>query len=876
MACWLLIAGATPAGAWARASAQPVSGLDAVAHQLGVAPVGLVLAGNPGALTRVDAPPGQAFPRAAGVSPRTAATIAARSFLLQHLGTFTTAISAAATGVAHTLATESGQLVTFAQQLDGVPVLGGSVTVSLTSDNRVRSVAGHLSGASVAVRPVVTTSAVSAATDARAAAAAAEDVPVATLVSAVPALTYYDPATVGVPVAAPARMVWDVLVTSRTRSDLRQRVFVDEVGGLVAFQYSDVQAIKARVVCDDQDKVVDYQCPSQGSPVVASEATPPAGAADPDVAAAYANVGGVYDFYRDVLGRDGIDGHGGAMAATVHVCEDATACPMVDSFWDGQGVIFGDGFPEADDVVAHEMTHGVTQYTSGLFYFYQSGAIDESMSDVMGELYDQWNGTGRDSDGTNGTIDYRWMIGEDLPASVGVLRDMRDPTTPPVGVATPNFTPQPDSMTSPLYRVAIDPASGAPEDNGAVHLDNGVGNKTAELIVDGGTLNGVTVSGFGGANAGTRMAAIVKAAHLYYLTDESLPSGASYADLAATLTQACSELTGKPLADGRGGAVSIDRGDCASVREAAAATRLTTDPKRVSAPVAPTCSAGIAQSFGFRDNFENTSTRLWKTGAGWYDPQTRAPGTADLSYASSGHNELYASDGATARDSSATMLKTYPVPIGKVSYLRFHQAYLLDYQPAGNGAPGLFFDGGRVEYSRNGGAWTSAAKLFDFGGYTDTVTGYTGDKEVYSFRGYGGDSHGYRSARIALSSLAGSTVRFRFRLTSDSFGSSYGWFIDDVDFYACGASPSAVKASVSRGAGTTRLSWAAPTDHGTSPISRYLVSVADMTTGHTVDSSRLAASTRSLAVAALTGHRYRITIAAYNASGRGASTALAA
>src|SRR5207248_374280 len=163
-----------------------------------------------------------------------------------------------------------------------------------------------------------------------------------------------------------------------------------------------------------------------------------------------------------------------------------------------------------------------------------------------------------------------------------------------------------------------------------------------------------------------------------------LASGSDYADLAATLSQACAELVGHPVPDGRGGTVTMTKADCGSVREAVAATRMTANPVRASAPEARTCSKRTPVSYGFRDDFE----------------------------------------------------------------------------PAGDGEPALYFDGGRVEYSRNGGPWTSAARLFDAGGYNAQITGYHSDKQAYTFRGFGGDSHGYRSSRLNLTSLAGSTVRF--------------------------------------------------------------------------------------------------------------------
>ena len=127
----------------------------------------------------------------------------------------------------------------------------------------------------------------------------------------------------------------------------------------------------------------------------------------------------VNDFYNNVVGRKGIDGTNMPVVSSVRLLPRQLDgdCPYANSYWDGTQMVFGDGFPSAPDVVAHEYTHGVTQYTSGLLYYYQSGSINESMSDVMGELFDQYNGT--DTDG-------QWMFGEKLAS--GLQRNMADPT----------------------------------------------------------------------------------------------------------------------------------------------------------------------------------------------------------------------------------------------------------------------------------------------------------------------------------------------------------------------------------------------------------------------------------------------------------------
>src|SRR5678809_204665 len=95
---------------------------------------------------------------------------------------------------------------------------------------------------------------------------------------------------------------------------------------------------------------------------------------------------------------------------------------------------------------------GVTQYTSNLFYYYQSGAINESLSDVFGEFIDQTNGHGNDAPSV------KWLLGEDV-AGLGAIRDMKNPSS----------FGQPDRMTSPYYYTG----SG---DSGGVHTNSGVNN----------------------------------------------------------------------------------------------------------------------------------------------------------------------------------------------------------------------------------------------------------------------------------------------------------------------------------------------------------------------------------------------------------------
>ena len=200
-------------------------------------------------------------------------------------------------------------------------------------------------------------------------------------------------------------------------------------------------------------------------------------------------------------------------------------------------MVFGAGYTSADDVVAHELAHGVIQHTAGLVYWYQSGAINESMADVVGELVDLADGTGSDAP------ELRWQLGEDLPAAAGgVTRDMADP---------PRFG-QPDTTRSGLYDYAQDY-----DDNGAVHTNSGVPNKTAYLIADG------TVAEPGGTFAGRAFPGIgtTRAATLYWATLQMLTPGADFVDLAVALQQSCANLAFSPA-------------ECATVTAAIEATEL--------------------------------------------------------------------------------------------------------------------------------------------------------------------------------------------------------------------------------------------------------------------------------------------------------------
>jgi hypothetical protein len=230
-------------------------------------------------------------------------------------------------------------------------------------------------------------------------------------------------------------------------------VLVDAARGSVVLNLDLRAEALSRYICDGADKVRSSNtCNSDNDVRAEGGAVSSVG----DVNAAYDYSGDVYRFLSTVLGRDSLDGNGMALKSMVRFCPSSDSCPYDNAYWDGLQMTYGRDYAKADDVVGHELAHGLTEHMSHLYYFYQSGAINESMSDVFGELIDQWNARdyyGRDSASLN------WLMGEDLPG--GAIRSM----------ASPPLYDQPDRMRSALYWDGLD-GDGVIVDNGGVHYNS--------------------------------------------------------------------------------------------------------------------------------------------------------------------------------------------------------------------------------------------------------------------------------------------------------------------------------------------------------------------------------------------------------------------
>jgi Zn-dependent metalloprotease len=187
--------------------------------------------------------------------------------------------------------------------------------------------------------------------------------------------------------------------------------------------------------------------------------------ADVAVNEAYDYCGDTYDFYSKVFNRNSVDDHGLTLKSTVHYGDGYD-----NALWNGQQMIYGDGdgqyfqrFTICLDVIGHELTHGVTQNEAQLVYSGQSGALNESISDVFGSLIKQW--------ANNQTVDQAdWLIGAGIFTDAVQGKAIRSMSAPGTAYSDPNIgdDPQPAAMSAYVNTT---------DDNGGVHINSGIPNR---------------------------------------------------------------------------------------------------------------------------------------------------------------------------------------------------------------------------------------------------------------------------------------------------------------------------------------------------------------------------------------------------------------
>ena len=238
---------------------------------------------------------------------------------------------------------------------------------------------------------------------------------------------------------------------------------------------------------------------------------------DPAASTVFKTTGKVADFYETVFSRNSVDGDGMDLVSSVHYRQN-----FDNAFWNGQQMVYGDGdgtvfieFYNSPDVIGHELTHGVTQYESGLQYEGESGALNESISDVFGATFNQWLNQWPVSRADG------WLIGAGImgprakQANKACLRDMVDPE------ASHCLSPQPDSYDH------FDPTAD-------VHDNSGIPNKAYALFA----------RSVGGNAWDSPIKVWYKAC-----TDKRLHSNATFVDFAQLTIEAADSIGGATLAN---------------------------------------------------------------------------------------------------------------------------------------------------------------------------------------------------------------------------------------------------------------------------------------------------------------------------------------
>jgi len=173
---------------------------------------------------------------------------------------------------------------------------------------------------------------------------------------------------------------------------------------------------------------------------------------DKTIQRAFTETTAVARFYKQVFKRNSIDNAGLTLLSSVHYGANYN-----NAFWNGHQMVYGNGdgkvfvdFTGSNDVIGHELTHGVTQYSLQLGYTGDAGGLNESMSDCFGTMFRQWE-AGQD------VTQADWLIGSTLMGPVAkskgytCLRDMANPASKKALAAQPTQYSQLTPGMDPHY-----------------------------------------------------------------------------------------------------------------------------------------------------------------------------------------------------------------------------------------------------------------------------------------------------------------------------------------------------------------------------------------------------------------------------------------
>ena len=490
----------------------------------------------------------------------------------------------------------------------------------------------------------------------------------------------------------------------------------------------------------------------------------------------------VYNFFNNAFGFASYDGADAEMRTINN--NPNVSCP--NATWNGSTANYCDG-TASDDVIGHEWGHAYTEYTNNLIYAWQSGALNESYSDIWGETIDLLNGyedAGEDlSIRTTCNSSLRWRLGEDATAfSGGPIRDMYDPTC----------KGHPGKVSDSDYHCAT-------SDNGGVHINSGVNNHLYMLLVDGGVYNGQTVTAIG----------FTKAAHIFWRAQSVyLTNTSDFIDQANALEMACQDLLGINLEGlsmdaapaGPSGEI-ITAADCQEVTDAITAVEMNLTPDCNFQPLLaqnPTdlCTAPDEESNIFFEDFESgmggfttidipSNPATWETRV-WVIDNSLPRGRAGS--AMFGTDPVNGNCGSDLENGIIRLESPQiTIPAGRTPNIYMTFEHYVATEPN--------WDGGNLKYSVNSGAWTvMPAANFTFNSYNGSINPASSGNDnpmasEVAFTGTDGGSVGgsWGKSQLDLTSLVavGDNIQFRWEVGTDGCNGRDGWYVDNVQVCTC-------------------------------------------------------------------------------------------
>jgi len=586
-------------------------------------------------------------------------------------------------------------------------------------------------------------------------------------------------------------LVYEVEVTG---AGVREFVYVDAHTGKVVDQFTGVYDALTRRAFNGEKNYPATPTWVEGDPLPSL---------DTEEGRVVIGAGEIYNLVASVSGGDFLS-YNGADIGMDSIYSATMEGQCANAQWTGIYARFCPG-GTGDDTVGHEWGHAYTEGTDNLIYAWQSGALNESYSDIWGEAMDLLDGGGADTPGgrrTDGGCSqytsaagedqsYRWLLGEDDTAFGGAIRDLWNP----ICYGGPGKTSDGEYYCDEA-------------DQGGVHTNSGVPNHAFALLVDGGAYNGQTVTGIGL----TKTLALYWRAQSVYQTETS-----NFQDHADALEAACADLIGQPIY-GPSTTISVtaavpasDRitaADCAEIPKAMAAVEMRTPPGCDFAPLLESPAPALC---GDMESVESVFSEDWESGAlnGW-SAGRRAVLNPDHYVMADWHvaGDLPRGRAGQAAFGQANGLGTCGTgnDQSSVRYLESPDIVL----PATGALPKLAFDhtpgteadydGGNLKIRVNGGDWALVPPgAFTFNPYPGALTGTGSTNPLAGEPAFHGSDEGDNStqwgqSQVDLTGLAqpGDTVRLRFELGIDGCGGTVGWYVDEVQLYRCFPAPRGV------------------------------------------------------------------------------------